>query len=173
MLDDYFFEIPIYRIDPGKYDIEVNNWKESQIKMFSGDNEITPYLYQNYIYHLEKKITQWRYNEIIGWICIYSMGNQYRGESYIINCKKIRRGIVKKVFQYNGKEFELSIDNESSEQIFELLLNCLEKLYKNKRRYVDLAAFKIIGKFVDWRKLLIEKNIFIREKLDGKNSIKI
>ncbi|MBM2815051.1 MAG: hypothetical protein HW421_1813 [Ignavibacteria bacterium] len=166
MPNNYIFEIPIYRISFEKYTKKVNNWKVAQLSKYSYFNETDPKTYELYDNYLDSIKVPWKYNEVIGWICIYTLGTQYRADTYFMNNKSYSGLKVKKRIEYIGKTFELSIYPEnSSEDIYELILNNLESLKKEKRfasKFIDLSAFKRIGKFINWKQLLINNNLFIK-----------
>lgn len=160
MIEPYYFEIPIYRCDLGTHTKEMKaKEKEFTIEEYK---DSAPISYQNMIDHFHRDIWYpWKYNEVIGWICLYIMGTQIRGDYYFTSAKRIGKGIRKKRFNYYGKAFEHSLTrNLSSNEIYQEIINELEHLNKNnksfKNRHIDLKSFKIIGEFVDW-KLLVDK----------------
>jgi hypothetical protein len=164
MNEPYYFEIPIYRCNDSTHIEEMkilkNKYKKVDFK------EIAPVSNQNLKNHIENIVCYpWRYNEIIGYICLYIMGNQIRGNYYFITSKRIGKGIRKKRFDNYGKAFEYSLtDNLSSDEIFKEIINQLKILNKFdkkfKKRYLDLDAFKTIGEFVDWKNLVTKLNVF-------------
>jgi len=128
--------------------------------------EMAPESYHNMINYFNSSIWySWKYNEIIGWICLKVMGSQIRGDYYFIVKKRIGKGIKKKRFINLGKAFEYFLSNNlSSTEIFKEIISKLELLNKNERpfknRYIDLETFKTIGKFVDWKLLVNTINSF-------------
>ena len=164
MVEPYYFEIPVYRCKIEKHTMEMKK-RESEF-----DNheikETAPISYQNLKNHFHKTIWYpWRYNEVIGWVCLYILGNQIRADYYFITAKRIGKGIRKKRFQYFGKAFEHSLSrNLSSKEIFQEIINQLENLTKNefpfKGRYIDISTFKTMGEFVDWKSLTKKLNSF-------------
>ena len=128
--------------------------------------ETAPDSYQNMINYFHSTIWYpWKYNEIIGWLCLYILGTQFRGEYYFTTSNRIGKGIRKKKFKYSGKAFEHSLTRTtSSNEIFEEILRVLERVNKNeipfKNRYFDLRTFKTIGKFVNWKNLIDKLNSF-------------
>jgi hypothetical protein len=172
-MENYFFELPIYRCSEEKYLEEMEqlrrriNSEVPDVKGYEKETEETK------IYLFHRQSYNYNYNEVIGWLKLYVFGNQIRGE-YHFECdpndkrrtkKRIDKGIRKKQFEYFGKAFESSFyKHESSEQIFETIIEEIEYLMKNetpfKGKVIDITKFEQIGKFVDWRRLLIELNPF-------------
>lgn len=157
--EKYFFDIPIYSCtekvfydhlrDKVKKIINnnspyLNNDADSFKRIFNN-------LYEHYRY-------EWDFNEIIGWIRLFTLGHQIRGELYRITSKKIRIGNSKKEFENIGKEFEIHIDNNlSSKEIYKLIsdrLLSIQKEKKYKKRFIYFDEFFIIGNYVNWRQLV-------------------
>lgn len=164
MIESCFFEIPVYRCNQDTHAKEMKNKEiEYTIEEYK---ETAPSSYQNMINYFNDTIWYpWKYNEIIGWIYLYVMGTQLRGEYYFTTAKRIGKGINKKKFKYCGKAFEHSLTcTDSSNEIFKEILTVLEKVNKNetpfKKRYLDLRTFKTVGEFVDWKNLVEKLNSF-------------
>jgi hypothetical protein len=100
----------------------------------------------------------WEYNEVIGFIELYILGNQIRGTLYFVDSKKIRKDIKNKKIVESGKLFELSVHNFTSSEIFNYLLEELKQAQSNnnklKNRYIDFSGILKIGNYVDWRGLI-------------------
>ncbi|MBM3134699.1 MAG: hypothetical protein FJZ89_05300 [Chloroflexi bacterium] len=105
-----------------------------------------------------KKYGGWRYTQVIGWIRLYVLGNQIRGDTWFVDAKRIDREMNRKRFRHCEKAFELSFfPEDSSLDIYSQVCDALEKLTKEKpfkARYLDLEAFHNAGPFVNWRGLL-------------------
>lgn len=163
MVDPYYFEIPVYRCD-----LETHT-KEMKVKEegFEIDEyKLTaPESYRNLLNHFHRVIWYpWKYNEIIGWVCLYILGNQIRADYYFITSQRIGKGIRKKKFVHSGKAFEHSLERRlSSNEILKEILIKLDGLNKEapfKNRYIDIESFKIIGEFLAWEKLVDKLNSF-------------
>lgn len=172
-MENYFFELPIYRCSKEKHDEEMEhlrrkiNMEVPDVKGYEKENEET----KKYLFH--RQSYNYNYNEVIGWLKLYVLGNQIRGEYHFEvdsndkrrTKKRINKGIRKKQFEYFGKAFEHSFyKNESSGQIYSRIIEEIEYLMKNetpfKGRVIDNTKFMQIGKFVDWKRLLVELNPF-------------
>lgn len=158
----YFFEIGIYTCNSDEFyakrDKELQdhlNWITHQ----SGGvtREQAPHTFETAEAYFVKKYGGWRYTQTIGWIRLYVLGNQIRGEIWFVDAKRIDREMNKKKFQYWGKAFELSFFSEdSSLDIYNQVCDALEKLTKEKPfkgRYLNLEAFHNAGPFINWRGL--------------------
>lgn len=172
-MENYFFELPIYRCSEEKYFEEMEqlrrkiNSEVPNVKGYEKETEETKtYLFSRQSYNYD-------YNEIIGWLKLYVLGNQIRGEYHFEvdlsdrhrTKKRINKGIRKKQFEYFGKAFEISIyKNENSKQIFSRIIEKIEYLMQEevpfKGRVIDTTKFDKIAEFVDWEKLLIKLNPF-------------
>lgn len=172
-MEDYFFELAIYRCSPKKFEKELDTLER---KINDHFDDLTKQLEDYDSSHLKQDrfsrlSYEYEYNEVIGWIRLYILGNQIRGEYFYevspkdssIQKPKINKGVRKKKFCSFEKAFELSIYTEdSSEDIFQKLLNKLEYLSKEEKpfkgRFIDTRQLETIGKFVNWRELVANFN---------------
>jgi hypothetical protein len=163
MTEPIFFEIPIYRNSLNKHTAEQQAEKDAFAK--PENKLIAPESYksmENY-FHMELWYP-WRYNEVIGYLNLFIMGNQFRADYWKVKKRRFNRGITKKKFMYYGKAIEKNIPkNATSEQIFELMkiaiIECNKHDFKNF--HVDLSTFNVMGAFVDWKELTSKLNSFV------------
>jgi len=162
--EPYFFEIPVYRCDQKAHHKELKLLDSKFINQVNGpiSPEKKKSLLETYQYHIHYT---WSYNEVIGWICLYIMGHQVRGDYYFDSAKRMNKGIRKKKYKYYGKAFEKTMNrNMNSNEIYDSILEVFKFLEKDvrklKNRYIDLDKFKVVGKFIDWKKLMFELNRF-------------
>lgn len=164
---NYILDIPVYRLSSKKYYEEFNNYKDKYLT--DGYNEehkeFKKQYYEKYPeekVYLEERLFkkfggQWNFNEIIGYIKLYSVGNQIRGEYFQINSKKIFK-TRKKIFEWKTDKLvpEISFyDRDTNEEIFNKIYEYLQDCKKElKYRYLDLDIFLKIGKHIDWKSLL-------------------
>lgn len=104
-------------------------------------------------------IAPWKFNQIVGWVRIYKLGNQLRGELWYMNARRATTKLTKKQFSDKGKAFELFMPKGASSKDIceglrrELVLVSLES--KNGRKAIlDLETFDNLSPHVDWRALL-------------------
>ena len=161
MTEPIFFEIPIYRITKLNFSQEMDSTLEKHYRNYPGDRIGEHFQnYKNVINRNHKY--PWKYNEIIGYLNLYIYGSQLRIDYWLVSNQRINKGIRKKKFYYNFKAFEATISkNMISIEIFEWILNQLKILQNDRRfkkRYFDIAAFEVVGKYIDWKTLFDELN---------------
>lgn len=172
-MENYFFELPIYRCSSEKY------YKELDILRKKIDKSI-PFIQgqENLIEEIKNsrfacQSYNFEYNETIGWIKLYVLGNELRGEYHFEvdlddktkNKKRFNKGIRKKQFEEFGKAFEISFNsNDSSEEIYSKLITEIKSLMKSeepfKNRFIDTSKLEKISEFVDWKNLVLKLNPF-------------
>ncbi len=102
-------------------------------------------------------IAPWTFNQAVGWVRLYKLGSQIRGELWYMNAKRAGRQLTKKHFSSQGKAFELHVyPEDTSEVIYKAVLADLQSFAKAFRRKVvlDLEAFEQLGPYVNWRVLM-------------------
>ncbi len=160
-MEKYLFDIPIYRCPIEKHTKELDEAKKERLQYLidlHGPEVINSNAYEHIGNDFDRRVWYpWRYNEVIGWIRIYALGDQARGELWFTNAKRIRSDLKNKKIFYIGKTFEMHIfKSQSSKDIFnaiceELLLQ--EKQTPIKGRYLDKDMFCRTGKFINWRQV--------------------
>jgi len=156
MKDSIFFEIPIYRCSIEKHSKEV----EMDYQMFADkchlmeEKDIKGFYYTN-------MWNPWKYNDVIGYLNLYILGNQFRVDLWKVDKERYNKGITKKQFKYFDKSLQATIPrNLSSIEILEFIKLELTDLNKRefKNRYFDLEAFTAIADFVNWKELVEKLN---------------
>ena len=99
----------------------------------------------------------WRYNEIIGYIRLHFLGDQIRGEYWLVKSKRIvktRKKIIDFLSHKIVPEKTIPRDATNSE-IYELIMAYIEEAKKYLRKWhVDSEDFEKIGKLIDWKSLI-------------------
>ncbi len=150
-----FFEIPIYRCS-----------KETHADLIDSkiaENFDNRGILTNIALEQEEIIYGFWYNEIIGYICLYILGQQLRGDYYMECSKRKRSGIRKKNFKHIGKAFELHINSEmTSEDIFKELIKEIHRINKAdfRGRFIDIEVLANSGKYINWKLLASDFNVF-------------
>ncbi|QOJ19404.1 MAG: hypothetical protein HRU77_01055 [Gammaproteobacteria bacterium] len=158
MRAEYFFEIGIYRCSPDKYYKELKEGKDKFLEPLKKIKSISPDSYQNAgtFYDLNHW-PMWNYNEVIGWLKLYRLGSQIRGELWFINSRRIRRGARKK-FSNLGKIFEISfIESQSESEIREEVSSAIQRAAEKppiKGRYLDRQCFDLVYTQLCWKNIL-------------------
>lgn len=161
----FFFDVPVYRLGRESYykqrkekidkDIRENFILGEFEKSFYERN---PAQLETVRDHLAKSYGGcWEFNEIVGYIKLYFLGSQIRGEYFGVKAKKIMKSRTK---NFEWKTFklapEISIDaNASSKEIFEAVEAYIEDCKRElKGRFCDTRILKTLAPFVDWRALM-------------------
>ncbi|NOQ71768.1 MAG: hypothetical protein GQ574_07200 [Crocinitomix sp.] len=168
-MESYFLDIPIYRCSEKKYLQELDKLRSNIHTSLEPQRKSVPEYNLDDIENrlFENKSYPYEYNEIIGWIKLYVLGTQLRGEYFFeVSSSKshsiktrINKGVRKKRFELFGKAFELSIRKEmNSHEIFTSLCERLVRLNLNERpfinRHLDLANLMAIGPHLNWISLM-------------------
>ena len=165
----FFFVIPVYRLEEDKYYNQLKADHEKSIphtwsEEFQNEH---PAIVQGYKsnHHLRYG-GSWEFNEIIGYIKLYFMGSQVRGE-YWSTLPKRKSRTRKKQFEYKTHKLyvEKTIWNKTSEGVLstieEYLAGCKNEL---KNRHIDLREFDYIKNHLDWLSLHRERNTITMNK---------
>lgn len=161
--DRYIFEIAVYSSEPKKFFTERDRRLQEHLEWLARAGGVgpdrAPDVFDNTKDYFLKKYGGWRYTQVVGWIRLFVLGRQMRGEYWFVNAKRINREMSKRKFEYCGKAFELSFfsGEDTSMGIFQQTLNAIDRLKTEKPfkgRYIDSEAFENIGKYVSWRNIL-------------------
>lgn len=158
--DNPFFIIPVYRCSPEQYLDELEERRKKLTIFFTSD--LPEELKNTYDVKplVEKSLDWkcWKYNEIIGYIELYILGDQIRGSLYFVDNKRVRKDIKSKKITKYGKIFELSTNYLNTDDILKYLMYELGQIQLNniklKNRYIDFSGISKISKFVDWKGLV-------------------
>ena len=158
------FDIPVYRVSQEEYDKE---WQSSeQFKTIENlycppeNVELNTLKIQAQSEMIKKFGGCWRYNDVIGYIRLYVLGNQIRGEYYCHHKRitKIRRQLFEFKADKLADEVDLDFSEESSNediflQIIKYINSCRKELNKKSKgkRYIYSSLFEKAGKYIDWK----------------------
>ena len=155
MSEVHFLDIPIYRQRIEKLVGEIDKEK---LKYADIEDKATYCDVVNTFWY------PWKYNEIVGWIELFVIPTQIRGEYWWLNNNSIPvederiTKNSKKKFYLRGKLFELQIySQDTSLKIYKKLSKKIITESKTKRfqgRYFDLHHLEALGPFVNWRELI-------------------
>lgn len=92
-MEKYFFDIPIYRCTIDKHTDELDKEKQKHLQHLVDLHgpevkDSRSYEWAEHYFDRERWYP-WRYNEIIGWIRLYILGPQIRGELWFLKAKKL------------------------------------------------------------------------------------
>ena len=164
MVDQYIFDIPIYRKTKDDFKAEIDSLVASRIdwivshdpKQQTLDQEIHQRIYHSII---ADSGGPWQFNQIVGWLRLFIEGNSIGCHPWWVDAKRINRRMRNKrmYLQTPSDILQARFKNESSNEIYNGLLERLIKLSKDstyKNRYVDFDVFQRIGPYIDWHTLL-------------------
>lgn len=155
VFDNYFLLLPVYRLDQKKYYAELEADFEKQCSQAWDEQfrQSNPALVAGWkSRHHDSYGGNWEFNEIVGYIKLYFMGTQVRGEYWsTIPKRKIRTR--KKQFEY--KTHKLATENEIRVKTNEGILSAVSEYISDcqrelKGRHVDLREFEALKNHMDW-----------------------
>lgn len=165
VFDNYFMLIPVYRLPEDKYYSQMNEDFERQISKSWGDSfrQENPRLEDNWKRHHRSAYGgDWEFNEIIGYIKLFFMGSQVRGEYW---STKPRRKVRTRKKEFEFKAHKLAAESEIWDKTSEGILSAIEEYLARCQkelgsRHVDLREFESLKNHVDWVSVHKTKNIF-------------
>jgi len=168
MKELYFADIPVYRLEKEEYekslaedidkkmygDCKTPKERETRKAFFEKEHNLRTFLHDR----LWKNYGgQWRFNEIIGYVRLHFLGFQVRGELFMVDKMRIRKTRKKLLMHKTHKvapELEIYHD-ASNKEIFKVILQYIADAKRELRpKFLDSSLFELLGKHVDWRKLL-------------------
>lgn len=163
----YFFEIPIYRLSENAYHKEEEKFL---LKFYNDVHLKNGRVKSNISYNKFKEKSClyrdiWRYNEIIGYIRLYIIGHQIKGEYYQHNVTKVYKTRTKH-FKFKTQKLatEITLLHKTNEDVYQSIIKYVDKCSSELvRRYIDVETFHQIGKYIDWNGL-IKENINAKTK---------
>jgi hypothetical protein len=162
------FDVPVYRLSREKYELQQTKFIERELKNSGGRYweeacRRSPELKVQAEGHLWNIYGgSWLYNEIIGFIRLFFLSEQIRGEYYRVEAKKIIR-TRRKVFRPLASEVtspeKVSLGS-SNQEIFGKIRNYLLRVQNEKelkKHYIDASVLENVGLHIDWSALLKEQ----------------
>ena len=159
----YIFEIAIYRqSEPAfwtEYKASLKEYME-KLRCKSGVAlHQAPQSARNAELHFwDEYVAPWRYNQVVGWVHTFVLGEQIRGDLWMVEAKRFGRRMKLKKFRQLGKAFEmLTFRDQSNEELARRIRNRLLQVAEDlgrKKFILDTEAFDNLSPYVDWRKLV-------------------
>jgi len=156
----YFFEIPIYRVSEERfnegYDRDLLRWLDSipGLDVHQISEDLRTRMEQHF---WETYGGPWRFNQAVGWLRLYVLGSQIRGEIWMSAAKRLQRKGSRR-FRHEGKAFEMHCGHtESSRDICSELadeLHRFQREHRSGRLHLDLECFEMLSPFIDWHQLV-------------------
>ena len=169
---NYFFDIPVYRVSELAFNNEFKKYLESKVyhkntlhgQLFREQEISEPVEYGKKLARSLRSFGgPWRFNEIVGYIRLYFIGTQVRGEYFAPDGPRIKRSNKKIIELLNCKlvpeiEIAMPISNETIMfAVNQYIKNCKNELVN---RFIDADHFCEIGKYIDWVGIYRNKLIF-------------
>lgn len=162
----YFCDVPVYRVEEDRYLDELIRHTEKIL--FPADDPLSATLRErDRLYPTENEPLRahiafkyggcWQYNEIVGYIRLFFLGSQIRGDYFGISQQRAIR-TRHKVFVL--KSLKVAPEREipagaSSEAIFEVVLQYLAECRAElPQRYVDSRLLEEVGPHINWQALV-------------------
>jgi len=166
----FFFDVPIYKIEKESYEANqklyidecLNDDPEHHAEIEAFYRECPHAKIRNSDYFWRQYGGPWQFNEIIGYIRLYSEGYQIRGQLWYVDVKRVVRNPRHKILicKNAGLGFGIPVDTPTQStnvEIFDLIMKYLDSvrlLPRFKKRFVDSSLFETIGPYVDWKSLI-------------------
>lgn len=152
----YLLDVPVYRLPIEAYDSErERDWKDT---VPSGLFSPASARARDDMMHIYGGC--WMYNEIIGWIRLYIIGDQLRGEYFAVRAKRIVR-TRRKTFEFKTSKLapEVSVPSgASNKQIYDLLRDYVNACQRELRgRYIDTEILDNLAPYIDWKRMLTDR----------------
>lgn len=164
ILDDYFMVIPVYRVTEDNYFLKMKEDFDNHISssydesIRQGDPNLVQKLERT---HQSSYGGVWEFNEIIGYIKLFFMGNQVRGE-YWSTKPRAKVKTRKKEFEFKAHKLvpEAEISQKTNAGILSAVENYLDRCKKElKSRHIDLREFNTLKGHIDWLAIHETKNL--------------
>jgi hypothetical protein len=154
--NNHFLEIPVYRSTWNAHTEAMNRKRDAYCAGAGGglSLETRKRVEQHFD---EQKWSCWEYNDVIGWLRVFWLDWQLRGEYHWVREKRILLGGQRR-FQWFGKAFEAFVyEDATSADIFALLQRLIAEWSREapvRGRHVDTRALERIGPHIDWRSFI-------------------
>lgn len=161
----YFFDLPVYRLTEDRYNADRDRAVEdalfppnaAHVEQLREHAKGNPRANDSIRDHLTHEYGgMWMYNEIVGYIRLYFLGTQVRGEYYAVRAKRIIR-TRRKTFEYKtwklAPEIEVPVASTSRQilaKVSEYIDACSAEL---RGRHIDVSSFNEVAPYINWRRL--------------------
>ena len=154
----YFFDIPVFRCDKGKWSKEQEDKKNKLAQNIVGINKkVTQKELSWSESWLRSDWSAYYYSEMIGMIRLFTMNMQIRGELWFVKGKISKNLVRKKWHLANPKVFEYWVHpGYKNLDIYKWINEKLKKENKEwllKNRYIGIEAFENSGKYINYMEL--------------------
>jgi len=159
----FFFEVPIYRVSESKFNTAYDRDLEKHWEWLESASDTPRGRMSGHLLRISENRfwetygAPWRFNQVVGWIRLYVLGTQIRGELWMARARRYTR-TGRRRYRWRGKAFEMSCakDMTSAEigaEVEERLQRCVKDLRSGKM-HVDLECFRTASQFLNRRGLV-------------------
>ncbi|EHR40655.1 hypothetical protein [Alishewanella jeotgali] len=165
IFDDYFLVIPVYRLPESEYFSKMNDDFERLISKSwdASFRHSNPSLVENWRKsHRSSYGGDWEFNEVIGYIKLFFMGSQVRGEYWSTEPRR-KVKTRKKQFEFKAHKLvaECEIWDKTNDGVLAAIEDYLSRCKKKlKGRHIDLREFESLKAHIDWLSVHKTKNTF-------------
>jgi hypothetical protein len=160
--DRYIFDIPIYRTTERRFNAQYDRDLKAFFKRIWPDGA-KDRLPKETVMGAEQHFWEtyggpWTFNQVVGWVRLYVLGSQLRGELWLVRAKKLVRRPRHRQIPLIGKAFELHTRSEdSSQDIYQTVvaeLKRFQKDFRGGRLMLNLECLLNVGPYIDWHALV-------------------
>jgi hypothetical protein len=154
----YFLDIPIYRCPIDKHTKELEDKQNRFLDKMLEPKDSASESYKNAkLWWNESKWYPWKFNEIIGWLRLFVLTRQIRGQLWYSKTKRIYPR-SNDIIYLMGNVFEHTFSQEQSDSEISLEVTAelieFQKRKSMKGRFLDLECYSSIESSINWHKLL-------------------
>lgn len=169
--DELLFEVPVYRLSPDEFRKDLVDLTNHHLKEAERRAQEFPWSPERPEpkEHREERVRSWVrrmygrpywYNEMIGVVRLYQDGGSIKGEMWGQPQRTFRRNFRHYTYEHHGRvlEWHCPPDPLTSSDVYSALLEGLLDMTRRggplQGRYVDLHAFRRVGRQIEWLKVL-------------------
>ncbi|OYW61691.1 MAG: hypothetical protein B7Z31_02400 [Rhodobacterales bacterium 12-65-15] len=158
MGDFYFYDLPVYRLGKDDYYKALDALIETQVQNLRTIPGYEPAKSQiDWMkQHQYERFGPWNFNEVIGYIRLYLLGSQIRGEYFSAEKKRNSLGRTK-VFVWRSFKLAAEVDIDrfvpaTNQLIWGSIQKYVERCRKELKRgrVIDDSLLQTVGPHVDW-----------------------
>jgi choline dehydrogenase-like flavoprotein len=160
----YFLEIPIYRVSRDAFHAQFNRDQNAHLERQRVLGGVQPGQLPDWEMGVRDRFwaaygTPWQYNQVVGWLRLFRLGTQLRGDLWLVHAKRYARTMAHKHYRLVGKAFEMWLSSDDSDADIVAQLRGefaeIERAYKTRNLVLDLECFNNIAPHVRWNDLML------------------
>lgn len=165
MIERYLLDVPVYRESEDAFHAHLAEAIEARLVRTFDAQGISRSAAPDSAARIEERVrvelhAPWKFNQIIGWIRVYTLGASVRGESWWTSETRVRRKPAQRRIEFSGNAFELTFhDQENDATIAREVRSALLASVRDFARRglsLDLEAFDNVAPLLPWNSLLTD-----------------